>query len=787
MPYCPYNDSLNIGLDYGSSISTRPPPPSYASALQSLNSRTNIPGTNESSRRNSLYRQIYPLDDMTPRRSSSSANISVYVRSQPRNDSIRAQIERGERSEMPKLRHKRAAAAATTTDILNSKVQRQNSNNGCVSTSVAATAIASSSGSSSSSVINCDSTQSSSTRTEQSFSLPLRITVDHQDEEDCAVSSSTADEDLAFSFNSNESKSSVKTETTTASSSDAKRNSNETSSAPLSPQPGPSGLQEQQQEQRKNGLNADDLQLDCLSSDTEDSSPEEDVTVVKISRRRKNQRRQVVEVDLTQESDGSEENDIQVEVINQPSGSARSGGIKLRRFATAPEGVLPRNVHSSGNNSGNPTPSTTPVLAAANVPETQQNNVVHHPRCNTSSHSQDNGFLAPTIALGHGPLMEFPHGPYCFGNYCTRDCFGPLPSGTHYSGPLDGHRHGHHRHNSPEYLLQQQSDSHLRHNPYTNYRPRRLRHPEFFPFPEPAPGIPNVMTRTTPATSHAPNGCPDAHCRIHQNERAVPHPPPQETATSGIENNDQAGSSARRRSSSSSRSTSVTAEGTVRGSSAHTAAGFASTSATTAPTAHSQASTSHVESNRSPSGDQRLINAVWRMQYHPAMRSQSSWSRMHPRHQRMWQSHQLQQEMLRRHMGRGGNNPETHQHVHAPQQQPTVVPPPLPAHMSNPFPFGTAPEFVLGAPPMHHAPNPIGHHGHMMPFLLQPARYAGEDYFRIVEQRRVMENNRGASRGCIERNTFPHKFKKIQRLDQSKQKEEEEEVDKCTICLCGKI
>jgi hypothetical protein len=33
-----------------------------------------------------------------------------------------------------------------------------------------------------------------------------------------------------------------------------------------------------------NQLGAPDLQLDCLSSDTEDESPEEDVTVVKISR-----------------------------------------------------------------------------------------------------------------------------------------------------------------------------------------------------------------------------------------------------------------------------------------------------------------------------------------------------------------------------------------------------------------------------------------------------------------------------------------------------------------------
>ena len=42
-----------------------------------------------------------------------------------------------------------------------------------------------------------------------------------------------------------------------------------------------SGLQASMTSSR---LDAPDLQLDCLSSDTEDESPEEDVTVVKISR-----------------------------------------------------------------------------------------------------------------------------------------------------------------------------------------------------------------------------------------------------------------------------------------------------------------------------------------------------------------------------------------------------------------------------------------------------------------------------------------------------------------------
>lgn len=75
----------------------------------------------------------------------------------------------------------------------------------------------------------------------------------------------------------------------------------------------------------------------------------------------------------------------------------------------------------------------------------------------------------------------------------------------------------------------------------------------------------------------------------------------------------------------------------------------------------------------------------------------------------------------------------------------------------------------------------------MTPLLLQPVRYNDADYFRMVEQRRT-ENNRGASRGCIERNTFPHKFKKVLRyqLEESKDEKDSEEVDKCTICISGK-
>ncbi|QQP49667.1 Uncharacterized protein FKW44_010419, partial [Caligus rogercresseyi] len=54
-----------------------------------------------------------------------------------------------------------------------------------------------------------------------------------------------------------------------------------------------------------------------------------------------------------------------------------------------------------------------------------------------------------------------------------------------------------------------------------------------------------------------------------------------------------------------------------------------------------------------------------------------------------------------------------------------------------------------------------------------------DEYFRFFDRRRMANETRGASKHCIERNTFPHKFKKIVR-----DKTSDEDVDKCTICLC---
>jgi len=49
----------------------------------------------------------------------------------------------------------------------------------------------------------------------------------------------------------------------------------------------------------------------------------------------------------------------------------------------------------------------------------------------------------------------------------------------------------------------------------------------------------------------------------------------------------------------------------------------------------------------------------------------------------------------------------------------------------------------------------------------------------------MLDGNRGSSKLCIERNTFPHKYQKFHR--QKKEGEDDDEPERCTICLCGKL
>ena len=45
--------------------------------------------------------------------------------------------------------------------------------------------------------------------------------------------------------------------------------------------------------------------------------------------------------------------------------------------------------------------------------------------------------------------------------------------------------------------------------------------------------------------------------------------------------------------------------------------------------------------------------------------------------------------------------------------------------------------------------------------LTRHMTYRLEDYMRVVEQRRLIAVNRGASQETIERFTFPHKYKRV--------------------------
>ena len=62
--------------------------------------------------------------------------------------------------------------------------------------------------------------------------------------------------------------------------------------------------------------------------------------------------------------------------------------------------------------------------------------------------------------------------------------------------------------------------------------------------------------------------------------------------------------------------------------------------------------------------------------------------------------------------------------------------------------------------------------------------HISQEYMRLhAEARRAGTGmTRGATRSCIERNTFPHKFTKREAAA-GEAEEEEEEADKCTICL----
>lgn len=53
----------------------------------------------------------------------------------------------------------------------------------------------------------------------------------------------------------------------------------------------------------------------------------------------------------------------------------------------------------------------------------------------------------------------------------------------------------------------------------------------------------------------------------------------------------------------------------------------------------------------------------------------------------------------------------------------------------------------------------------------------------MVNNRHTVPPNRGASRHTIEKNTFAHRYKRMKKTIEG-DLDREEDIDKCTICLC---
>ncbi|RWS10864.1 E3 ubiquitin-protein ligase Arkadia-like protein [Dinothrombium tinctorium] len=93
---------------------------------------------------------------------------------------------------------------------------------------------------------------------------------------------------------------------------------------------------------------------------------------------------------------------------------------------------------------------------------------------------------------------------------------------------------------------------------------------------------------------------------------------------------------------------------------------------------------------------------------------------------------------------------------------------------------GMLPVVAANRPDVYPFPE-IPLHGNIMSPLYQYQYITRQmhDYMRLVQQRHAAVN-RGATQAIIERNTFPHKYKKIQRTAT----DGDDNIEKCTICLC---
>ena len=175
--------------------------------------------------------------------------------------------------------------------------------------------------------------------------------------------------------------------------------------------PGPSGLQPQASSSG-NDLQADDLQLDCLSSDTEGSS-NEDVQVVKISRRIKFKKKPV-EVDLTQDMTSDDDGDVVIEEVrsrpvsepSQPASTSNSDSsdnkpeINVKTFASVPDNVT--NIQSSGRGSASSSRESTPAASSHDHPYGSMSSYLQNSGLNAEGSWSANGGPPPYQHRDHG-------------------------------------------------------------------------------------------------------------------------------------------------------------------------------------------------------------------------------------------------------------------------------------------------------------------------------------------------------------------------------------------------
>jgi len=513
-----------------------------------------------------------------------------------------------------------------------------------------------------------------------------------------------------------------------------------------------------QQSNSKDGLTAPDLQLDCLSSDSDDSSGD-DVQVVKIPRRKgKKHGRLPLEVDLTQEV-SSEDDDITIEAVKTSSSSSTSSSLSKSTVSAATETV-----------------DDCEVVAAEIIAEPNP------------------GFYQPETLDDRdtaGYQRQRHSASSLLGTYQTMD-------------PL-----------MPPQLLSDQNASAA--GTSHEFRPRRLRHPWAYDLNDcyrghfhsshtmgcPCTGAQNHQHNMTdgnmyqtPPPAHRsslyPSSMPDSSAAHGRNRliRAVQRMNPRHQRIWHMQHNQQ--EQMRRYMSPANRQQNTTApvnsgddiaevvdQGPVQEAMSH----HSTQPGPSAPLPLNGRElsrptltipTPRVSRNQPPSNQQHQNPPPAHLHSQPQQRPLDD-----QRYRRYQQSlHRWHTPVMPEPPGINFHPGMEEMQHHMPQfQNPWNSSSNIRAHR------GLAdPELGVMIPRHADYPRSLDNYG-AFSSLLQPRNMLGmEEYMRLMEARRSAGMTRGASRQCIERNTFPHKFTKRSAQPEDDD-EEEEEADKCTICL----